>query len=289
MASLKVFSASIVPVFLERTEIRAALAVQMGGGPEVSGPSSTSPTGPPTAPNPMAQSHHTSSFPFHPPSNDTSHYTAGSHNQAPMAPADGWGVSVGQTSSSTSDQTPSWSSPHDSTFESGKAGALHVRAHGMMMMEEEDVSGLNETEYWTRKLNLTNETFSHPPRAQQQQASKQFVEPNVLPSAFDTASARTAAFAMQTPLADEWDNGYSSLNALSLALKRNIMRQHAAHMTLADFISFNVLSKMQLARVAAASYPYMPDGVGIVLCDSGRALIEAGVPAATVAAVLKGL
>lgn len=288
MASLKVFSASMVPILLERTAIRAALAVQMGGAPEVPRPPSASPTGPPTAPHPRAQSHHTSSFPFHPPSNNTSHYTAGSPNRAPVAPADGWGVSNGPSSSSASHQTPSWTTPHDSTFESGKAGALHIRAHGMMH-EEEEVVGLDEAQYWTRRLNSINEQVSHTPHAQQQQASKQFVEPTVLPSAYDTAMARTAAFAMQTPLADEWDNGYSSLHALSVALKRNVMRQHAAHMTLADFISFNVLSKMQLARVAAASYPYMPDGVGIVLCDSGRALIEAGVPAAIVAAMLKDL
>lgn len=99
----------------------------------------------------------------------------------------------------------------------------------------------------------------------------------------------TAVLAEQGPHPDEWDTGYTSLHALSAALKRNIMREHAAHMTLSDFMSFNVLTKMQLARISASSYPYIPDALGIMLCDSGRVLVEAGVPAATVAAVLKDM
>ncbi|MEW5298455.1 MAG: hypothetical protein WDW36_001578 [Sanguina aurantia] len=103
------------------------------------------------------------------------------------------------------------------------------------------------------------------------------------------AAAAAAAVAGQVPHAEEWGHVYTSLHALSAALKRNIMREHSAHMTLSNYLSFNVLTKMQLARVAACSYPHMPDVLAIVLCDEGQALVDAGVPAAVVAAVIKDM
>jgi len=54
------------------------------------------------------------------------------------------------------------------------------------------------------------------------------------------------------------------LDSLASALLRNVQLERNAHNLMSDYLCSRVLSPLQLAKAAAASYPYIPDVSAIV-------------------------
>ncbi|EFJ50389.1 hypothetical protein VOLCADRAFT_88949 [Volvox carteri f. nagariensis] len=76
----------------------------------------------------------------------------------------------------------------------------------------------------------------------------------------------------------------SEVDEVAERLRRNVIREHQAQMDVGDFLCMGVLSPVQVARIMAASYPYIPDGVAVLhACGVGRG--GASQPAAPHAAV----
>ncbi|KAG2425375.1 hypothetical protein HXX76_013789 [Chlamydomonas incerta] len=72
---------------------------------------------------------------------------------------------------------------------------------------------------------------------------------------------------MTGPAVVESAHGISALSAvdtLTEQLQRNVLKEHQSHLDSTDFLCWSVLTPVQVSRIMAASYPYIPDGVAIM-------------------------
>ncbi|KAG2430770.1 hypothetical protein HYH02_013609 [Chlamydomonas schloesseri] len=69
------------------------------------------------------------------------------------------------------------------------------------------------------------------------------------------------------PAVVESTHGISALNAvdaLTEQLQRNVLKEQQTHNDATDFLCWSVVTPVQVARIMAAAYPYVPDGVALM-------------------------
>ncbi|GLC59971.1 hypothetical protein PLESTB_001559400 [Pleodorina starrii] len=80
-----------------------------------------------------------------------------------------------------------------------------------------------------------------------------------------SASISAAAAVGQQPVSSgDVFKTLSEVDEVAERLRRNVIKEHQAHIDIGDFLCTRVLTPNQVARLLAASYPYIPDVVAIM-------------------------